>query len=56
MLKDSESNLKKSSDDNYEIERNDKKMSKYHSRDSLEPQDEIEKDNLYVLNYNINTF
>lgn len=46
LLKDSGSNIKKSSDNIYESDRNDKKLSKYHSRDSLDPQDEIEKDNV----------
>lgn len=46
---DSGSNVKKSGDDNYETDRNDKKesfakVSKYHSRDSLGPPEDLEKD------------
>jgi len=44
-------NVKKSNDDSYESERNDKKesftkVSKYHSRDSLETPEDVDKDNV----------
>lgn len=46
VLQDSGSNVKKLGDDNYETDKKESftKASKYHSRDSLETPEEIEKD------------
>ncbi|XP_015378498.1 PREDICTED: myb-like protein F, partial [Diuraphis noxia] len=46
---DSGGNLKKSIDDNYDVDKKEfTKVSKYHSRDSLETPEDIEKDNVQV--------
>lgn len=46
FLQDSGNNVKKLCDDNYETDKKESfnKVSKYHSRDSLETAEEIEKD------------
>lgn len=46
VLQDSGSNIKKLGDDNYETDKKEPftKVSKYHSRDSLETPEEIDKD------------